>query len=117
MRSPSAVAAKQSCTLVIMLLNLPAAAHCHPHSSNRQHPGPTRGCGRLSTAQVIEQEVAPHSADQTDQLTRSHSEPGQKTSDMGSKPQIPRNKVLTTSMIAHATNKEVDQVRQICGGC
>ena len=122
-----ALPANHICSLVTMLLNPPAAAQCHSQNSNRQLPGPTRVSNRINsarcrqgssrpafavnTAQVVEQETITHSPDQTEHLTSSHSESGPKSSDMSSKPQIPRNKVLTTSMIAHATNKDVDQVR------
>lgn len=107
-----------------MLLQAPKLAQCHLHGCYRQQPDLSRitgarhirGCKALPAAvldiaQVVEKETETSSKAQLDFLARSALE---QNSDMGSKVQVPRNKVLTTSMIAHATNKDFNQVYSAC---
>ena len=62
------------------------------------------------TAQVVDQGVAISIKDQPEPLAKSQLNSSRADSDMNSRVQVPRNKVLTTTMIAHATNKDVNQV-------
>ena len=64
----------------------------------------------VATAQILVEDVDTTSQLEREVLTKSHLEQSPASSEMGSTVQVPRNKVLTTSMIAHATNKDVNQV-------
>ncbi len=112
-----------ACSIVAMLLQAPRLAQCHLHGSHRQQPDLSRvtrarrnpGCkSSLATvidpAQTLEGEAETSSLVEREFLAKSQLKASPAATDMGSTVQIPRNKVLTTSMIAHATNKDVNQV-------
>ena len=105
-----------------MLLQLPQPAHNSCKGCSRQQPAfarvtSARRCRSRSaripvvdTVQVIDQDVANSIKDQPDVLVNSQLNSCRADPDMNSRVQVPRNKVLTTTMIAHATNKDVNQV-------
>lgn len=69
----------------------------------------------VSTAQVLESELesriqSHHNASTTAQQRISQSDRGSTARDMSSGIHVPRHKVLTTNMIAQATNKDIEQV-------
>ncbi len=109
-----------------MLLQAPRLAQCHLYGSHRQQPDLSRvtrarrlpGCrSSLTTvidpAQTLEEEVGVSSQVEREFLAKSQLKSSPAVTDMGSTVQIPRHKVLTTSMIAHATNKDVNQVPRV----
>ena len=105
-----------------MLLRLPQPAHSPCKRCSRQQSAfarvtsARRCCKRsartavVDTVQVIAQDVANSIKDQPDVLVNSQLNTSRADPDMNSRVQVPRNKVLTTTMIAHATNKDVNQV-------
>lgn len=106
-----------------MLLQAPSLAQCRLHGCHRQHFDLSRITGFrrtpsnrsshttvVDTAQVLKEDTGTTSQLEREILTRSQLEQSPASSEMGSTVQVPRNKVLTTSMIAHATNKDVNQV-------
>ena len=113
-----------ACGIVAMLLQAPRLAQCHLYGSHRQQPDLSRvtrarrnpGCkSSLTTvidpAQTLEEQVGVSSQVEREFLAKSQvKSTSPAATDMGSTVQVPRNKVLTTSMIAHATNKDVNQV-------
>ena len=64
----------------------------------------------VNTVQVVDPDVTNSIKDQPDPLAKSQLNSSRADSDMHSRVQVPRNKVLTTTMIAHATNKDITQV-------
>ncbi|DBA99259.1 TPA: hypothetical protein ACH3X3_011871 [Trebouxia sp. C0006] len=124
--SDQACCTEGTCGTVAMLLQAPRLAHCHLYGSHRQQPDLSRvtrarrnpGCkSSLTTvidpAQTLEEQVEASSQVEREFLAKSQLKPtGPAATDMGSTVQVPRNKVLTTSMIAHATNKDVNQVSE-----
>lgn len=108
-----------------MLLQVPQLAHCplHPDSTPRAMLSSVTAARRCrirsastsvaDTAQLIEQNTKASSKDQLDIWARSQLPGAPAEPEMGSRVQIPRNKVLTTTMIAHATNKDINQVRRV----
>ena len=123
-RSDQACCTDGACGIVAMLLQAPRLAQCHLYGSHRQQPDLSRvtrarrkpGCkSSLTTvtdpAQTLEEQVTSSNQVERDFLAKSQLKPtSPAATDMGSTVQVPRNKVLTTSMIAHATNKDVNQV-------
>lgn len=107
-----------------MLLQVPQLAHCplHPDSTPRAMLSSVTAARRCrirsastsvaDTAQLIEQNTKASSKDQLDIWARSQLPGAPAEPEMGSRVQIPRNKVLTTTMIAHATNKDINQVSE-----
>ena len=108
-----------------MLLQPPRTAHspCKPYS--REQPASARvTCARrchrpacsavVDTPQLIDQDVTNSSKDQPNILVKSQLDSSRAEFEMNSRVQVPRNKVLTTTMIAHATNKDVNQVKWYC---
>ena len=108
-----------------MLLQLPQLAHCPLHPTSK--PRAIRSCitaarhchirsastSVADTAQLLEQNTKSVGKDQLDVWARSQLHGAPAEPDMGSRVQIPRNKVLTTTMIAHATNKDITQVEHV----
>lgn len=103
-----------------MVLQLPQPVHSPCKHCGKQQPAfvrftSARRCRSRSarqvvvdTAQVIDQDVTSSAKDQSETLVaqlNSRADPN-----MHSRVQVPRNKVLTTTMIAHATNKDLKQV-------
>lgn len=107
---------------VAMNLQAPALTPCTHHPRIQHQPvssriSAARRCHTRSartlvadTTQLIDQDIQASSQDQLDVLSRSQPDSAPAEPDMGSRLQIPRNKVLTTNMIAHATNQNVSQV-------
>lgn len=122
--SDQACCTEGTCGTVAMLLQAPRLAQCHLYGSHRQQPDLSRvtrarrnpGCkSSLTTvidpAQTLEEQVEVSSQVEREFLAKSQLKPtSPAATEMGSTVQVPRNKVLTTSMIAHATNKDVNQV-------
>lgn len=107
-----------------MVLQLPQPVHSPCKHCNRQQPTfarftSARRCRSRSarrvvvdTVQVIDQDVSNSTKDQPETLVKSQLNSSRADPNMHSRVQVPRNKVLTTTMIAHATNKDLKQVTQ-----
>lgn len=80
-------------------------------SARRCHSRPAQ-IAVVDTAQVVDPDVTKTS--KLDVLAKSQLDSTRAEPDMNSRVQLPRNKVLTTTMIAHATNKDVSQVKRYC---
>ena len=93
---------------------------CHPHQPNlirvtrtsRSHICRKSRAAAVDTAQVIEEETDSSNKFDLNISARSPEAQSPANPEPGFKMQIPRNKVLTTNMIAKATNKDVSQVCQ-----
>lgn len=108
-----------------MLLQGPQLAHSLFSTGNKQQQPATarvtsaRRCHSrpaqiavVDTAQVANSDGTKSS--KLDVLAKSQLDSTRAEPDMNSRVQLPRNKVLTTTMIAHATNKDVSQVIRYC---
>ena len=109
-----------------MFLQFPQLAHSPCNHCSRQQPAfarvtsvrryrsrPAR-IAVVDTAQVVDQDVTSSINNQPEALAKSQLNSSRADFDMNSRVQVPRNKVLTTTMIAHATNKDVIQVTCPC---
>lgn len=77
-----------------------ARRRCHSRSAQ---------VAAVDTTQVIDKGIT--NISKLDPIVKSQLDSTRAEPDMNSRVQVPRNKVLTTTMIAHATNKDVSQVK------